>query len=90
MNNITLKNDNTMPTGSWTWCSTTRWCPPLTRLRRTSSRSRRSAASGWRNWACSTWATPPSDRANVFANAIKHDYKSKNPTTRWSDIIVLK
>ena len=40
--------------------------------------------------ACSTWATPPSDRANVFANAIKHDYKSKNPTTRWSDIIVLK
>ena len=35
----------------------------------------------------------PSDgkgQANVFANAIKHDYKSKNPTTRWSDIIVLK
>ena len=29
-------------------------------------------------------------KANVFANAIKHDYKSKNPTTRWSDIIVLK
>ena len=28
--------------------------------------------------------------ANVFANAIKHDYKSKNPTTRWSDIIRLK
>ena len=25
-----------------------------------------------------------------FANAIKHDFKSKNPTTRWSDIIVLK
>ena len=25
-----------------------------------------------------------------FANAIKHDFKSKNPTTRWSDIIVFK
>ena len=29
-------------------------------------------------------------KANVFANAIKHDFKSKNSTTRWSDIIVLK
>lgn len=29
-------------------------------------------------------------RADVFANAIKHDHKSKNPTTRWSDIIKLK
>ena len=29
-------------------------------------------------------------KANVFANAIKHDYKSPNPTTRWSDIIKLK
>ena len=29
-------------------------------------------------------------KANVFANAIKHDFKSKNPTTRWSDIIQLK
>ena len=29
-------------------------------------------------------------KANVFANAIKHDFKSKNPTTRWKDIIVLK
>ena len=29
-------------------------------------------------------------KANVFANAIKHDFNSKNPTTRWSDIIVLK
>ncbi len=29
-------------------------------------------------------------KANVFANAIKHDFKSKNPTTRWSDLIVLK
>ncbi|MBR7029898.1 MAG: Y-family DNA polymerase [Prevotella sp.] len=28
--------------------------------------------------------------ADVFANAIKHDFKSKNPTTRWSDIIKLK
>ena len=24
------------------------------------------------------------------ANAIKHDFRSKNPTTRWSDIIRLK
>ena len=29
-------------------------------------------------------------KANIFANAIKHDFKSKNPTTRWSDIIKLK
>ena len=29
-------------------------------------------------------------KAEVFANAIKHDFKSKNPTTRWSDIITLK
>ena len=29
-------------------------------------------------------------KAEVFANAIKHNFKSKNPTTRWSDIIVLK
>ena len=29
-------------------------------------------------------------KAEVFANSIKHDFKSKNPTTRWSDIIVLK
>ncbi len=29
-------------------------------------------------------------KADVFANAIKHDHKSKNPTTRWSDIIKLK
>ena len=28
--------------------------------------------------------------AEVFANIIKHDFKSKNPTTRWSDIITLK
>ena len=28
-------------------------------------------------------------KANIFANAIKHDHKSKNPTTRWSDIIKL-
>ena len=29
-------------------------------------------------------------RADVFANAIKHDHKSPNPTTRWSDIIKIK
>lgn len=29
-------------------------------------------------------------KAEVFANAIKHDFRSKNPTTRWSDIIRLK
>ena len=28
--------------------------------------------------------------ADVFADAIKHDFKSPNPTTRWSDIIKLK
>jgi DNA polymerase V len=34
--------------------------------------------------------TRPKVKADVFANAIKHDFKSKNPTTRWSDIIKLK
>ena len=29
-------------------------------------------------------------KADVFADAIKHDHKSKNPITRWSDIIRLK
>jgi len=29
-------------------------------------------------------------KADVFANAIKHDFRSKNPTTRWTDVIVLK
>lgn len=29
-------------------------------------------------------------KADVFANAIKHDFRSKNPTTRWNDIIRLK
>ena len=29
-------------------------------------------------------------KADVFANAIRHDFRSKNPTTRWSDIIKLK
>ena len=29
-------------------------------------------------------------KADVFANAIKHEHRSKNPTTRWSDIITLK
>ena len=28
-------------------------------------------------------------KADVFANAIKHDFKSPNPTTRWSDVIRL-
>ena len=28
-------------------------------------------------------------KADVFANAIRHDFRSKNPTTRWSDIIKL-
>ena len=31
-----------------------------------------------------------SGKAEIFANAIKHDFKSGNPTTRWSDIIRLK
>ena len=29
-------------------------------------------------------------KADVFANAIRHDFRSKNPTTRWSGIIRLK
>lgn len=29
-------------------------------------------------------------KADVFANAIRHDYRSTNPTTRWTDIIRLK
>lgn len=29
-------------------------------------------------------------KAEVFANAIRHDFRSKNPTTRWSDVIKLK
>ena len=29
-------------------------------------------------------------KAEVFVNAIKHDFRSKNPTTRWSDIIKLR
>ena len=36
------------------------------------------------------YATKDGDgRHTTFANAIKHDFKSKNPTTRWSDIIKL-
>jgi len=31
----------------------------------------------------------PKIKADVFANAIKHDFRSKNPTTRWSDILKL-
>jgi len=26
----------------------------------------------------------------IIDNAIKHEHRSKNPTTRWSDIIELK
>jgi DNA polymerase V len=29
-------------------------------------------------------------KAEVFANAIRHDFRSKNPTTRWSEIIKLE
>lgn len=29
-------------------------------------------------------------KADVFANAIRHDHRSGNPTTRWNDIIKLK
>ena len=29
-------------------------------------------------------------KADVFANAIRHDFRSGNPTTRWKDIIKLK
>ncbi len=29
-------------------------------------------------------------KADVFANAIKHDFRSPSPTTRWSDVIKLK
>ena len=32
----------------------------------------------------------PKVKADVFANAIKHDFRSPNPTTRWSDVIKLK
>ena len=32
----------------------------------------------------------PKVKAEVFANAIKHDFRSKNPTTRWADVIKLK
>ncbi|MCH4147642.1 MAG: Y-family DNA polymerase [Prevotella sp.] len=34
--------------------------------------------------------TAKDGKSIVFSDAIKHDFKSKNPTTRWSDIIVLK
>lgn len=26
----------------------------------------------------------------IFANAIRHDFRSPNPTTRWSDVIRIK
>ena len=32
----------------------------------------------------------PKVKADVFANAIKHDFRSPSPTTRWSDVIKLK
>ena len=32
----------------------------------------------------------PKFKAEVFANAIKHDFKSPCATTRWSDIIKIK
>ena len=32
----------------------------------------------------------PGGKSEVFANAIRHDFRSPNPTTRWSDIIRLK
>ena len=37
-------------------------------------------------------ADPNSDMCPCYnvGDAIKHDFKSKNPTTRWSDIIRLK
>jgi len=28
-------------------------------------------------------------KADIFANSIKHDYRSPNPTTRWSEVIKL-
>ena len=46
------------------------------------------------NGACSSSSerkqARPKVKADVFANAIKHEHRSKNPTTRWSDIIELK
>ena len=29
-------------------------------------------------------------KADVFANVVRHDFRSPNPTTRWSDVIKLK
>ena len=29
-------------------------------------------------------------KAEVFSDAIKHDFRSPNPTTRWCDIIKMK
>lgn len=29
-------------------------------------------------------------KADVFSNAIRHDFKSPNPTTRWSDVLKLR
>ena len=35
-------------------------------------------------------ANKETGKADVFANAIRHDFRSGNPTTRWKDIIKLK
>ena len=35
-------------------------------------------------------ANKETGKADVFANAIRHDHRSGNPTTRWKDIIKLK
>ena len=46
--------------------------------------------SGTRSNSAEREQARPKVKADVFADAIKHDYKSKNPTTRWSDITKLK
>ena len=35
-------------------------------------------------------ANAATGKADIFANAIRHDFRSGNPTTRWKDIIKLK
>jgi len=37
-----------------------------------------------------TLAAQQYPKKQSFADAIRHEYRSKNPTTRWSDIIILK
>lgn len=36
------------------------------------------------------WQKAAGGKADKFANVIRHDFRSPNPTTRWSDIIRLK